>query len=316
MMDALKVLAPGPYTTVQDPGRFGYQQVGIPVSGSLDPFSSQIANLLVGNPPESAVLEITILGPRLCALIDFDMALCGAEMDLSVNDAPANRWETVRVKAGETIAVGQAKTGCRGYLAVGGGIDVPLVMGSRSTYVGASLGGYQGRCLQTGDILKIHAKPPLPRTRRLPEAWIPGSPSEITLRVVPGPQDDFFDAALDILFQSPYMVTPKADRMGYRLQGPALEIKEGMLRSIISEPTMPGGIQIPADRQPIILLVEQTVGGYAKIGTVITPDLPRVAQATPGDTLRFQRVTLEDAHRIYKDHRNRFQEITEYLSAR
>jgi biotin-dependent carboxylase-like uncharacterized protein len=314
-MDALDVLTPGPYTTVQDRGRFGFQQMGVPLSGTLDAFSAQIANLLVGNPPESAVLEITILGPRLCALTALGVALCGAEMDFFINDVPANRWEAIQVDTGDIITIGQAKSGCRGYLAVGGGIDVPVVMGSRSTYVGASLGGYQGRCLRQGDVLRVGPRKPAPQGRRFPDDWIPAYPPEISLRVIPGPQDDFFDDALEILFQSAFMVTPKADRMGYRLQGPALPIKEGMPQSIISEPTMPGGIQIPADRQAIILLVEQTVGGYAKIGTVITPDLSRLAQATPGDTLRFQRISLKDAHRLYKAHMDDMDAIARRLSA-
>ncbi len=313
-MEAFKVASPGPYTTVQDEGRFGFQHTGIPISGALDAFSFQAANLLAGNPPGLAVLEITILGPRLLALADLDIALCGAEMDLTVNDTPANRWETVRVKAGDLITIGQAKSGCRGYLAVGGGFDVPLVMDSRSTYVGGCLGGYEGRVLKPGDILPVGRKPQIEKILRFPADQIPDWPSEINLKVVLGPQDDFFDEALDVLFRSTYMLTPKADRMGCRLQGPPIAIKENRPQSIISEPTMPGGIQIPADLQPIILLVEQTVGGYAKIATVVTVDLSKVAQATPGDTFRFECVSLEEAHRLFREAFSRIQDITRNLS--
>ncbi len=315
-MEAFLVVTPGPYTTVQDEGRFGFQDMGVPISGALDAFSLKAANLLVGNAPGAAGLECTILGPRLRVLGVFDIALCGAEMDFSVNGKPAPQWETVRVREGDTVNIGQAKSGCRGYLAVSGGIHVPVVMGSRSTYVGGALGGYRGRILKEGDILKRDPQPPVKRRLTLPGRWIPRHPCEIVLSVIPGPQDDFFDEALTVLFESSYMVTPKADRMGYRLQGPPLLIKEGMPPSIISEPTMPGGIQIPADRQPIILLVEQTVGGYAKIGTVITTDLGKVAQATPGDTFRFKRIGLEEAHGRYKDHVARMRDIAAHLAAR
>jgi len=312
-MDAFKVLTPGPYTTVQDAGRFGYQQSGIPVSGALDAFSYAVANALVNNPPDSAVLEITILGPRLLALTTLHVAFCGAAMELFINDTPVHPWETLRVLPGDTLSIGQARSGCRGYLAVGGGIDVLPVMGSRSTYVGGGLGGYEGRCLKADDVIRVGPAQPPSDVRRLPPEAIPIYPPEVTLRTIPGPQDDFFDEALRVLFHSDFMVTPKADRMGYRLQGPEIFLRKGRPPSIISEPTMPGGIQIPADRQPIILLVEQTVGGYAKIGTVITPDLSRVAQATPGDHIRFEPISLDEAHCLYREHLRRLNTLIENL---
>jgi biotin-dependent carboxylase-like uncharacterized protein len=313
-MDTFLVLKPGPYTTVQDKGRFGFQQIGVPISGAIDQFASQVANFLVGNPEESAVLEITVVGPQLAVLQEVDIALTGAEMGFELNHESVECWKTVRAKPGDVISIQQVKSGCRGYLAVSGGIDVPEVMGSRSTYVGGKLGGYKGRALKKGDIIQSFEGSLLNKPRYLPESWIPRYSEEVLLHAIPGPQDEFFDEGMETLFQSEFTVSVKADRMGYRLQGPSIHLKEKMPKSIISEPTMPGGVQIPADRQPIILLAEQTVGGYAKIATVISPDLSRVAQAIPGNMIRFEQVSLESAHRLYREHVNRMQTIGEQLS--
>ena len=313
-MDAFSVLTAGAYTTVQDIGRYGYQQMGIPVSGVLDSFSYRVANMLVGNPENAAVLEITVMGPRLELQAETDIALTGAEMGMTLNDQPVEGWQSIRTKPGDILDIQQVKSGCRAYLAISGGIDVPMVMGSRSTYVGGKLGGFQGRPLKEGDRVKCEQAGLLTTPRQVPAAMIPIHPSQIILQAIAGPQDDFFQEGLTTLFESQYMVSPKADRMGYRLQGPEVKLKEGMPKSIISEPTMPGGVQIPADQQPIILLVEQTVGGYTKIVTVISTDLPKVAQATPGDTSRFEKVTLETAHSLYQERQKLLQDIKEGLS--
>ncbi|MGD8368171.1 MAG: biotin-dependent carboxyltransferase family protein [Desulfobacterales bacterium] len=300
-MGTFLVIEPGPFSTVQDRGRWGYQQMGLPVSGALDTLAFQTANLLVGNPENAAVLEFTIVGPQLAVMQEVDIAVAGADMQMKLNYRPVENWTTIRVKPGDLLTFQSVNAGCRAYLAVTGGIDVPVVMGSRSTFTGAKIGGYHGRPLQKGDILKNGPGRPLDRPRRLPESQIPSYSGQVELRAVPGPQDDFFHEGLETLFAAEYTVSGKADRMGYRLEGPALMHKEGAPQSIISEPTMPGGIQVPADHQPIVLLVEQTVGGYTKIATVISTDIPRIAQATPGDTFRFQRVDLEEAHRLYRE---------------
>jgi biotin-dependent carboxylase-like uncharacterized protein len=207
------------------------------------------------------------------------------------------------------LTIQQVTQGCRAYLALAGGVDVPLVMGSRSTYVGGGLGGYEGRPLKAGDVIDSGAAALATAPIAFPAKWIPTYTDPVRLRVVPGPQDDFFDAGLDTLLCVEYMVTAKADRMGYRLQGPPVAPKPKMPKSIISEPSMPGGIQIPADQQPIVLFVEQTVGGYTKIATVITSDLPTLAQAVPGDTVRFEAVSLAEAHARYRDFHNTLQVI-------
>jgi biotin-dependent carboxylase-like uncharacterized protein len=299
-MGTFLVIEPGPFSTIQDRGRWGYQQMGLPVSGALDSLAFQTANLLVGNPENAAVIEFTIVGPQLAVMQEADIAVAGADMQMKLNYKPVENWATIRVNPGDLLTFQSVKKGCRAYLAVTGGVDVPEVMGSRSTFTGGKLGGYRGRPLQKGDIVNSGPGKPLARPRRLPESHIPSYSDQVELRAIPGPQDDFFKEGLETLYASEYSVSGKADRMGYRLEGPAVVHKEGAPQSIISEPTMPGGIQVPADHQPIVLLVEQTVGGYTKIATVISTDIPRVAQATPGDTFRFVRVDLEEAHRIYR----------------
>jgi antagonist of KipI len=312
-MDAFLVLTAGAYTTVQDMGRYGYQQMGIPVSGVLDTFSYRVANMLVDNPDNAAVLEITVMGPRLEIQMEADIAVTGAEIGMTLNDQPIESWKSIRTRPGDILDVQQVKSGCRAYLAISGGIEVPVVMGSRSTYVGGKLGGYRGRPLKEGDRIKGSQSKLLGKPRQIPADMIPTYPSQIIIRAIPGPQDDFFQEGLTTLYQSEFMVSTKADRMGYRLQGPNIKLAEGMPKSIISEPTMPGGVQIPADEQPIILLVEQTVGGYTKIVTVISTDIPKVAQATPGDTICFERVGLEKAHSLYQERQKLWHDMAEVL---
>lgn len=292
------VKEPGPMTTVQDLGRYGYQRFGVPPSGALDTRAAVLANLLVGNPDGAAVLEMTFCGATLEILSPCTLALCGATMDVKVNGASVPCWQSFAVSSGDVVAVGMASSGCRGYLAVSGGIDVPEVMGSRSCYVGGKFGGYEGRALAHGDTICGFVPGAKVALRQIPEAFRPVYGPSIELRAVAGPQDDFFDEGLSLFFSREFTVTNQANRMGYRLEGPKVIRKEGMPKSIISEPSLPGGVQVPEGGDPIILLREQTVGGYAKIASVISDDISRVAQALPGQTIRFQRVSVEEAHRI------------------
>ncbi len=312
-MEAFRVISPGSFTTVQDRGRYQFIDRGVPPSGSLDSFSAPIANLLVGNSAGAAVLEVTMLGPTLEVLCDLDVAFTGADMTVTVNRQAVPAWQTVPVKKGDVIRVGQAASGCRLYAAVTGGIDVPVVMGSRATCVKAKIGGLEGRPLKKGDVLSRLPGAPLAVTRALPAHWVPEHPADIVLRAVPGPQAEAFRSGLETFFGSVYEVTTEADRMGYRLRGAPVHHDEGFPQSIISEPTMPGNVQLPADGQPIILLVEQTTGGYTKIATVISTDLPKIAQAIPGNRVRFIQVTLEESHRIYREHARQMREIEAFL---
>jgi len=299
MTEALRIISPGPCTTVQDMGRFGAFESGVPVSGSLDDYAHRIANWLVGNSSGCAVLEMSVIGARFEVLCSADMAVAGASMNLHVNGKACPEWTSVRVRSGDVVELGIAENGCRAYLAISGGIDVPLVMGSRSTCAGATFGGYKGRPLSPGDILKRGEAILLKKPRELP--WIPLYPEKIHVRAIPGPHDDCFRNHQERLFSSAYTVTEHSNRMGYRLSGPEIPRDSDAPQSIISEPVTPGNIQIPPDGRPIILLKEQTTGGYTIIATVISPDIFRIAQARPGDTVQFISVTLDEAHKIYRD---------------
>ena len=313
-MEVFEVLEPGPFTTIQDSGRYGYQQFGIPVSGALDTFAYRCANVLVGNQGNEAVLEISFMGPRLKVLANAAVAVTGAEIPIFVNDRPQPMWASFNVCSGDVIGMRTARRGARAYLAVGGGLDVPEIMGSRSTYPAGKIGGLNGRSLARGDILRRGPAEALNRiVVCLPEHSRPQINSEITLRAIPGPQDDYFGQGLQVFFSSEFTVASKADRMGYRLEGPKIDMKEGVPRSIISEPSLSGAVQVPPDGQPIILLVEQTVGGYAKIATIISPDLDLVAQAKPGDKVRFTSTELSEAYQIYCDYRSRLDRIREFI---
>ncbi|KIX12205.1 biotin-dependent carboxyltransferase family protein [Dethiosulfatarculus sandiegensis] len=313
-MNVFKVVDPGPLSLIQDLGRFGYGRYGVPVSGALDPFSATVANLLVGNPANAAVMELTFMGPRLEALAQTKMAVTGAQMGMTINGDPAPDWSCLDISPGDKLAFKPAQKGIRCYLAVAGGFDVPAMMASRSTYVGAKLGGFEGRPLKKGDILSAGEPLGAPSTQSIPPELRPELNPTITLRAILGPQDDYFDQGLEVLFSSEYKVTSKADRMGYRLEGPKVEQIPGKPQSIISEPSLPGAVQIPPDGLPIVLLVEQTVGGYTKPVTVITSDLGQVAQARPGDTVKFKKVDLKEAHQAYADYQAKLTEIEELLS--
>jgi antagonist of KipI len=296
------VVQPGLFTTVQDQGRFGFQRFGVPVCGALDPFAAAVANILVGNSRGAALLEVTLLGPTLHVLEEAVVALTGAAIPLSLNGRPVPGWTACRVRRGDRLAIGAATSGCRAYLAVSGGLAVPAVMGSASCYGGAGIGGHRhGQPLATGD--RLCRRPGIfpPTGRTVPPALRPDCPREIVLRAIPGPQDGSFAEGLDLFFSAPFTVSPEASRMGYRLEGPEIRQKPGLPASIISEPSFPGGVQIPPNGQPIILLVEQTVGGYSKIASVVSTDLSRLAQAVPGNRIRFARVGLDEAYRLAAD---------------
>lgn len=303
MTKILEVITPGLLTTIQDRGRHGYQAFGMPVAGAVDEFALRVANILVGNPEGAAALEMTLLGPKLKVLAPVKVALTGADLGARINGAEFPRWETVAVNPGDEISFTAAREGCRAYLAVAGGIDVPEVMGSRATYLRGKIGGIDGRALKAGDVLSAGSlqERNLPTGTRLAEGLIPKYSSAITLRVIPGPQDDHFtEAGLETFFQSEYTVTTEADRMGYRLQGPTIEHKEGA--DIISDGIPLGAVQVPGHGLPIVMLADrQTTGGYPKIATVCSVDLSLIGQAKPGDTVRFATIGREEALQLLQD---------------
>jgi len=300
-MKALLVLTPGAMTTIQDLGRTGFAHMGVPLSGALDQEAAGIANALLGNPAEAAVLECTVVGPSFAVLEKVELAISGADMGTTLNNKPIPNWSTFSASAGDVLTFGQIKSGCRAYLAVCGGFEVPMVMGSLSTYLTGKIGGIDGRPLRRGDYLHRFEYRPPKKPLTLASSHLPVYSDQIELRILDGPQVKFFGRNAHLFFQSSYHVSNKADRSGYRLNGPSLRTADGFSHTIISEPIVRGSIQIPPDGQPIVLFTEQTVGGYAKIGTVITPDISRLAQAIPGDTVVFRRVDLKTAHSLYRE---------------
>jgi len=303
-LETLEILAPGPLTTVQDLGRFGFGRYGVAPSGALDSFSLRIGNLLVGNREDEACLEITLFGFKLKALTDAVIAITGADMRPHLNGAPLKMWRSHILEKGDILFFRGLKTGCRAYLALGGGISVPSVLGSKSTNLSSKFGGLKGRPLQKGDHLSsdspyLHLKT---GGRCLDPKWIPSYPNLWVLNTVFGPQDDHFPEEAKRLFQkSSFTVTPHSDRTGIRLAGPVIQRKAGMEESIISEGMISGAIQIPGDGQPIIILGELVTGGYRKIATVVTADLPFLGQIKPGDRVKFKVISLKDAYHAVKE---------------
>ena len=298
----------GVFTTVQDLGRRGWLRIGVPVSGALDAYALRVANVLVGNDEGAAALEMTAAGATLRFEEDAVVALTGGDFAAQAGGRAVPPWRATAVLAGAVLEVGGARRGWRAYLAVAGGIDVPAVLGSRSTLARARIGGLDGRALRTGDALPVGAIPALSRqifrtraaagrtTIGAGPSLVPALQDQPVLRVLRGAQQDRFSVeSIDAIFGTPYRILPESDRMGYRLRGESLQRSDA--REMVSEPVVPGTIQVPPDGQPIILLSDaQSVGGYPKIAHVIDADLPLLAQAVPGTYLRFRAVSLAEAH--------------------
>ncbi len=300
----IQVIKPGWFSTIQDLGRYGYQQYGVPVAGAMDNFSAMVANRLVGNADNAAVLELTLNGPELQFEGDTVIAITGADLSPTINGKSVPFWESIEVSNGSALSFGKQRAGARSYLAVAGGIDVPLVLGSRSTHCASETGGLKGRRLRQGDVLRIAPRSrEVLRGKRLPDRQVPCYEKSATLRIIPGPQENLFPAtALATLIDSSYTVTPESNRMGYRLAGPRIVLKGP--GHFISDCTTMGALQIPADGQPILLMADrQTTGGYPKIGCVITADLPLAGQLAPGDTITFSLTTVAKAQAVLRKQR-------------
>ncbi len=317
-MMGFEVIRPGLLTTVQDEGRIGYRRYGVPVGGVMDAFASRAANMLVGNARHSAVLEITMSGPELHMLKDQLISICGADLSVTVNQQPVPMWRPVLLRAGSVLRFGTSRHGLRAYLALAGGIDVPQVMGSRSTDLKTGLGGYLGRALRTSDVLGtgvitgevqqwiqrmtmqlgpnecVAAPAWLISERERPDYY--GKP---VIRVMHGQDISCFRSeSVEQFYTGSYVVSPQSDRMGYRLQGPRLELEKPMNR--LSEAVTYGTVQVPPDGQPIVLVADhQTIGGYPVIAQAAAVDLPILAQVRPGARISFEQITNEEARRLY-----------------
>jgi len=289
---AITVLRSGMLTTVQDLGRRGHRGAGVPLGGAMDAMALRVVNLLVGNGEDAAALEFTLTGPELVFTADTTIAMGGGDF------GGVPRWQPVRVRAGERVKFGAARTGCRGYLAVAGGLDVPVVLGGRGTYLRAALGGLEGRALRDGDELRAAAVSwEMAGRWQIDERILPSYSAAPTVRIVRGAQAGEFDGPLTTVG---FKVTSKSDRMGVRLIGPEMVRRDA--RELVSATVAPGTVQVPPDGQPIVLMADaQTIGGYPQIAHVISVDLPLVAQLKPGDTLRFREVTLQAAHQLILD---------------
>lgn len=301
---SIAVLAPGLSTTLQDRGRTGWRHLGVGAAGALDDHAHALANLLVGNPSDAATLEITLSGPRL----RFDRAarigLCGGDIDARCDGTSLPTARPILLPAGATLALGACRRGARAYLAVDGGIDAPIVLGSRSTDLRGGFGGIAGRALRAGDVLPLgDAGIVEVDAPRIASWWIddaPDAPLDGAIRLLPGA-----DATqpMDALFPRSWRVATASDRQGIRLEGDALQPADA--RERISAAVAPGTVQLPPDGHPIVLLADaQTHGGYPRIGHVIRADLPRLAQLRPGDTLRFAPCTPAQAQAAWRAHRH------------
>ena len=315
MSAGLKVLAPGLHTTVQDLGRPGYQAIGVPVSGALDSESLRLANALVGNAPGMAALEVLISGPSfevVAETVRVAIAGAGASLVIDVEKARVEAGQSVTLPRGETVEIVVGRRAACCYLAVEGGIAVPPVLGSASTYTRAALGGLDGRILRHGDVVPLAVARASERAelrRSLPMQ----ATTDQAVRVVLGPQQEFFTKqAVATLLDAEFRISQSADRMGMRLDGPLLHHRAGW--DIVSDAIVTGAIQVPGSGQPILLLADhQTTGGYPKIATVVSADLPVVGRRRPGDALRFTAVTVEAAEELCRIEERRLAELVASL---
>ena len=314
-MATFEVVEGGFYTTVQDMGRYGYQRYGVPVSGAMDVYALRLANILLGNDEGSAALEMTLIGPKLEFLEDTTVALAGANLSPRLNGRPAPTWRAFRVRRGSLLTFDGPMVGKSAYLALPGGIDVPVQMGSRSTYARGGIGGHEGRTLQPGDRISAvrRGEKHRPNPATIPDELVPKRQDERRLRVVMGPQSDAFTAeGIAAFFSGTFAVSQQSDRVGHRLEGPAIAHARGA--DIVSDGVPFGAVQITGDGQPVILMADRgTTGGYTKIATVIAVDLAEVAQTLPGNTVTFHAVSVEEAHRLLKEREEAMARFREYV---
>ncbi len=320
---SLRVLKPGLLTTVQDRGRHGLQHLGVVPCGAMDTVALELANALVGNHASDAVLEINLIGPEVELGADALVALCGAEMEAHAGTAPLPANRPVYLEKGTILRTGRTTLGSRAYLAVAGGIVVPPVLGSRSTYLPARFGGLEGRALRGGDVLPLLKNVgdlSVNRYRRLPGrrtkaglgtvGWMAPSltlptSEPVLIHAMEGRHHGLFDgASRRAFFEAVWKVTPDSNRMGFRLAGPVLARSEAA--ELLSEPACLGSVQVPAAGLPIALMADhQTTGGYPKIAEIAGADVPRLAQLAPGGAVHFARCTLEQARDLRRALRQR-----------
>ena len=303
---SIEVMSPGAMTLVQDAGRFGMQELGFSPGGAADTNSMMKANALVSNSPTEAVLEFTLSGGMLRFHESCVIALTGADMKPLINGKGCNPDRAIKIQKGDLLQMGFAQTGCRAYLAVAGGLKIAEVFGSRSTDRKCGIGGLEGRALRAGDKIGLReAKETLKgmEHRFLPQVQDKGRkaiPRPYKVRVIMGPQDDYFTSkGIETFLKSVYTIGSDSNRMACKLSGQPVEFKNS--GDIISDGIAPGSIQVAGNGLPMIMMADrQTIGGYAKIATVISADIPVIAQCKPQDEIVFEKVSLRKAVFIYK----------------
>jgi len=298
-MGRIKFMNGGLLTTIQDLGRYGYQKYGMPVAGAMDSYSLQLANWLVGNSRNEACFEITYLGPEIEFQSAATIGICGAMMQPMINGKMIAMNTCHQVKIGDMLTMGTVQKGMRAYLSIAGGIKIPEIMGSKSTYLRGKIGGFKGRKIETGDNIEIGDKL-IHQTKALPKALLPVFRNKQVIRVISGTEYNAFDQeGIHTFLNTEYTISNQNDRMGYRLSGPTIKHKSGA--DIISSGIVHGSVQVPGHGEPIIMMADhQTVGGYTKIANVISVDIPVLAQMKAGDKIRFKEITLEAAQELIK----------------
>ena len=311
-MGIIRIRQPGLLSTIQDLGRWGFGRFGMPVAGVMDEYATRIGNILLRNDENASVLEITLMGPRLSFETEMDFVITGGDLQPRLNNVPLSLWAVCHAKPGDALSFAGISNGCRAYLAVAGGFEITPIMGSTSTYLRGQLGGYEGRAVKAGDVLTTGTSSrTVPTGFTLPAEYHPEYQKAI--RVILGPQDDAFtQQGIRTFLSAEYTVTNDADRMGYRLDGPKIEHKSGA--DIISDGIALGAIQVPAHGTPIIMLADrQTTGGYTKIANLISIDVPSIAQKKPGDTVRFEQLSIEDAQSLYRERERSIQRLRQLV---
>ncbi|MCX2451599.1 biotin-dependent carboxyltransferase family protein [Pedobacter sp. PLR] len=296
----IKILKAGMLTTIQDPGRIGYRKDGVSVSGAMDQDALRSGNLLLGNKAGEAGLECTLTGPQVLFESDALIAVTGADLSAEIDGLPVPLWRPVAVAKGAVLSFGQAIRGCRTYLMVQGGFDLAPVLGSSSTYLRAGFGGFEGRALKKGDRIAFKSDvvhlPERMNWSLSPDFYAPVH--EHTIRVMKGPEFELFqEKSIADLFTRQFIISKAADRMGYRLEGPVLQLKTA--QEMLSSAVAFGTVQVTSKGSPIVLMADhQTTGGYPRILQVLSTDLGKLAQLRSGDAIQFELLTLKQAQAL------------------
>jgi len=313
-MGKVEIVLGGAQTSVQDLGRTSFQKMGMPMSGVMDNYATRCANMLVGNCESSALLECALLGPEIKFLDKNLVAVTGADMNAEINGVKIKAWKSYLVNAGDVLKLHHATSGLRAYIAFAGGIDVPLLMGSYATYIRGENGRFSGRTVKACDVLPTHVADKYVISE-IDDKNIPEYATEINVHVVLGPHKEYFaQKGLDTFLSQEYTIGSRSDRMGIFLEGAQIAFATETA-DILSSAILMGSIQVSNDATPVILMAErQTTGGYAQIATVISADLPKLAQARPNDKVRFNEVDVYRAQELYKEYEQRMADIKEECS--